>query len=62
VILSYPLDHDRTTGEEPRGCSPEGDRRRGPGGSRDHGEAVPTVFDGDGIHDGLQEVAASSIT
>jgi hypothetical protein len=62
VILSYPLDHDRTTGEEPRGCSPEGDRRRGLGDSGDHSEVVPKVFDGDGVHDGLQEVAASSIT
>jgi hypothetical protein len=49
-------------GEDLRGCSPNEGRQRGASGSGDHGEVVPKVSDGDGVHDGLQEVTASSIT
>jgi hypothetical protein len=37
-------------------------RRRGPGILELHGEGVPAGFDGDGVLDGLQGVAASSET
>jgi hypothetical protein len=49
-------------GEDPRECSPDEGQWRGAGSSGDHGEVVPKVSDGDGIHDGLQEVTASSTT
>jgi hypothetical protein len=36
-----------------------GHRRRGRGALESDSEVVPAVLDGDGVHDGLQEITAS---
>jgi hypothetical protein len=46
------------TREEPRGCSPEGGRRRGPGALEVHGEMAMVVFGGNEVLDGIQESTA----
>jgi hypothetical protein len=62
VICYYPWDLDRTVETKKGRSSPEEGRRRGAGGSRDHGEGVPAGFDGDEVLDDVQESTARSKT
>jgi hypothetical protein len=59
VICYYLWDLDRAVEKRRGRSSLERHLRRGPGALEIIGEVVPVVLDGDGVLDGLQEVAAS---
>jgi hypothetical protein len=60
VIYSYPSDLDRKVENEERVELTGRDRRRGPAVLEIHVEVLPVVPDGDGVHDGDQEIKTRS--
>jgi hypothetical protein len=60
VIYSYPSDLDRKVENKERVELTGSGRRRGPAVLEIHIEVLPTVPDGDGVHDGDQEIKTRS--
>jgi hypothetical protein len=60
VICYHLRDPDHAVEKKRGRSSPERRRRRGPGALEIVGEVAPVVLDGDGVHDGDQEIKARS--